>query len=183
MGIIKYYKPTYNWGTTLYKWLKCSQTDSSLGTLYIYLSPVASQLFRGKTIHISIHTPKESHFGWSLCIQFGRDTSLRNFENHDDSPSTSKYLETWGNFAHSFGTYIVYRKITHEMMETDLPPFSIQPFNCHHAQCQAALSHGKWRQRVATSTWKHCRVAQSRWHLRIFAGECLARARDLYNGV
>jgi hypothetical protein len=144
---------------------------------------VASQLFRGKTIHISIHTPKESHFGWSLCIQFGRDTSLRNFENHDDSPSTSKYLETWGNFAHSFGTYIVYRKITHEMMETDLPPFSIQPFNCHHAQCQAALSHGKWRQRVATSTWKHCRVAQSRWHLRIFAGECLARARDLYNGV
>ena len=87
---------------------------------------MASQLFRGKTIHISIHTPKESHFGWSLCIQFGRDTSLRNFENHDDSPSTSKYLETWGNFAHSFGTYIVYRKITHEMMETDLPTFSIQ---------------------------------------------------------
>ena len=41
--------------------------------------------------------PKESHFGWSACIQFGRDTSLRNFENHDDSPSTSKYLETWGS--------------------------------------------------------------------------------------
>lgn len=148
---------------------------------------MASQWFRGKTIHSYIYI-----YIYAKGIPFWLVTLhpiwvWHEFEKFWEPWWLSKYvqvpIETCGNFAHSFGTYIVYRKITHEMMETYLPPFSIQPFNCHHAQCQAALSHGKWRQRVATSTWKHCRVAQSRWHLRIFAGECLARARDLYNGV
>ena len=135
--------------------------------------------------YIRIYNTKGIPF-WFVTLH---PTWVTQIENLDDSPSTSKYLiiETchystlYNMIKHPSTSKYLILPILLGLTSLILKlPMKWWPPKC----CQAALSHGKWRQRVAARDfpWKYCRVAESWWYLRIFAGEYLTRGR-LWQGA